>query len=709
MAILAKIREKTIFLILIIGLALFAFVISGVLGKGNSGPSRDNVGSINGDEISREIFSNLVEAQRGRNRNTGSTLQAVNAVWDNVIRTKIYEAQLEKAGIVIGEKNIWDAVVQNPSFQNNPNFKNEAGLFDEAKLKEYLATLRDNQNTKEGKNLWLNWVYSENQIQNSLKQNTYNNLVNAGLNATLKEGEQSYLSNNENTDVEYIFEPYSSIKDTLVSISDKEYLDYMAKHKKEFEVEASRDVEFVNFKVVPSSDDIASVKTEIIELLNDHEVENKITGSKETEKGFKNTTDDLAFVNMFSDTAYDNKLFLEKDFQKNIFDSISKLQKGEIYGPYKDGNYFKLVKMISKEGEESKKPSHLLIAYVGATRASEKVTRTKEEAKTFAESLLKKVNRGNDFVELVKENSDGPTASKGGDLGWVKENVNFVKEFKDFIFSHKKGDVSLVETEFGFHIIKIDDEKIDPGFKLAIVSKKIDPSEKTVNSFFKKAETLFSEITKGQKLEDLAKSNNYNVVKSNNLLELSEKISLLGDQRSIVRWAFENETNVGDAKRFELNNGDYVVVVVKQKNKKGLASLNTVKNKIKPILINQKKAQLIREKLKGNSLEDIAKAINKKTNKSLSVSLSSPVFTTGGRDKNVIGALMYMNEGDFNIIDGQTGVFAIKVLKKHSAQELKVFNIYSNKITKELRNRKIQIYNALKESSEIEDRRATIY
>ena len=133
MAILAQIRSRTIFLIIIIGLALFAFVIGGLF-DGSGGPSRNNIGSINGEDISSESFSKLLESQKN---NKTSSVQAVKNVWNNIVKEKVYKDAIEKAGIVIGEKDIWDSMISNSSIQNDQRFKDESGLFDENKLKEH--------------------------------------------------------------------------------------------------------------------------------------------------------------------------------------------------------------------------------------------------------------------------------------------------------------------------------------------------------------------------------------------------------------------------------------------------------------------------------------------------------------------------------------------------------------------------------------------
>jgi parvulin-like peptidyl-prolyl isomerase len=705
MAILAQIRNRPIYLIMIIGLALFAFVVSGIF-KGNGGPSRSNIGSVNGEEISNEQFSKLLEAQKN---NKVSSIQAVKNVWNNVVREKVYEDALEKAGVVIGEKDIWDAMISNSGIQNDQRFKDESGLFDENKLKEYIATLKDNKDTPQGAQAWAGWVNYENSIKANLAQKTYDDLVKSGLTASLKEGERVYKNDNTSSDIEMVFVPYTTIKDEEVTVNDSEISSYIINHPKEYNVEANNEVAFVKFEVKPSQKDIDNVKSNIEKLINDREEWNDAAGAKEKIEGFINTKDAKEFVRENSDTPFIDKLYLKKGLPNNVFDTLMTKPVGYVYGPYRDGDYFKLAKILSKDGEKSVSSSHILIAYKGATRAKEEVTRTREEAEKLAKEILKTVNKDN-FTDKAKEKSDGPSASKGGELGFYKEG-QLAKEYNDFIFNKdsKIGDIKLVETSFGFHIIKIDDKKTDPGLKLAIVTNKIDPSEETESKIYQNAESFALDLTNGKDITELAKEKNYKVQTANKIEELSENINGLGKQREIVKWTFDESTKIDNVKRFDLENGDYAVVQLKAKNPKGLMPLNEAKLKIAPKLKKEKKATQIHNKISGNTIEEMAKSVNLKVLSAKDMSIANANFKNGGKDVNVASALLYMNENDLKVIDGNNGVFIIKIIKKNQPYEIKNFNTYTNTINNKLKNKTSKVFDALKEGSEIEDNRTLFY
>ena len=186
MAVLSKIRERSLFLIIIIALALFSFVLSGLFDGNLFNKTASNIGEVNGEPISREEFAQQVEIYRNRSAGRTTNFQNINNAWNSLVREKIYQTQLEKSGVIVGEKDVWDAIVQQVSSQNSPQFTNEAGFFDEEKLKEYIATLKDNSEENEnGQAAWLSWINYEKGVKKGLEQNTYNSLIKAGLGSTL--------------------------------------------------------------------------------------------------------------------------------------------------------------------------------------------------------------------------------------------------------------------------------------------------------------------------------------------------------------------------------------------------------------------------------------------------------------------------------------------------------------------------------------------
>ncbi len=713
MAILGKIRERSLFLIIVIALALFSFVIGDVFTRGGMGGNKNSVGEINGENISIEEFAQLVEQQRARTGNRGSQLQSVNAAWDNLVREKVYKIQLEKSGIIVGEKDVWDEIVNQPFVQDNPQFKNDIGLFDEEKFKEYISTLKDAATEDEqGKATWLSWLNYESNIKSNLQIRTYNNLITAGLGATLKDGEHYYFDNNTKLDLEYIHIPYTYIADSLVTVTDDEIKKYVKNNPEDYRTEASRDISFVKFPIVATPQDELAIKTQLEELINDREEYSSAAKTNVKITGFANTDDVVAFFrDNSSDTPLDDKFYTKSKLNQLIADSIFKLKVGEVYGPYKAGEFYKLSKLVEiKQMPDSVKARHILIPFLGARSANPAITQNEEEAKKSADSLLVVLKNDNSKFEDFAKNlsSDTGSGAKGGDLGWFPYE-RMVPEFRDFCFENKVGDINVVKSDFGFHIIEIKGQKnIQPVVNVATFSRKIVASEETENDIFQKAETFASELSKGTDMFELAKKDSLIAQPVISLMAMDENVSTLGEQRQVVSWAFEKSTKEGDIKRFDIEKG-YAVVKLTKKRKKGL-SLGSSKFEIRNILLNEKKVNLIKQKIKGDNLQEIAKAFNKTVNSSKAVSIGSPVLPGVGRSTEIITILTNLEENKtYSGIEAQNGVFIVRIIKKDMPPVLDNYNSYTGTILNSNRAKSVKSFDAIKKLADIEDNRASIY
>jgi len=713
MAILGKIRERSLFLIIVIALALFSFVIGDVFTRGGYGGTKNSVGEINGENITREEFAELVEQQRARTGNRGSQLQSVNAAWENLVREKVYKTQLEKSGIIVGEKDVWDEIINQPFVQNSPQFKNEIGSFDEEKFKEYIATLQDAATEDEqGKAAWLGWLNYERNIKSNLQINTYNNLITAGLGVTLKDGEYYYFDNNTKIDLEYVHIPYSYIADSLVTVTDDEIKNYVKSHPDDYKTEASRDISFVKFDIKATPEDEQAIKTDLEKLMNDREEYSSAAKTNIKLVGFANADNNEEFFREnSSDTPLDTKFYTKSKLNKTIADTIFNLNVGSLYGPYKDGEYFKLSKLVEvKQLPDSVKARHILIPFVGALRVDPSITQTEEEAKQSADSLLLIIRKDKSKFADIAENvsSDKGSGAKGGDLGWFNYD-RMVPQFRDFTFENKVGDIDIIKSDFGFHIIEIEGQKNkQKSLSIATFSRKIEASEETENAIFQKAETFASELSNGKDIEELAKENEFRVQPVIGLKAMDEKVSSLGDQRQIVTWSFEKATKENDIKRFDIDKG-YAIVKLTKKRKKGL-SVGSSKFKIRTILLNEKKGKQIKEKIKGDNLQDIAQVFNKTVNSSKAVTLGSPVLPGVGRSTDIISILTSLDEGKtYTGIEAQNGVFIVKILKKESPKALDNYKSLTNTISNTNRSKSSKAYNAIKKIADIEDNRALMY
>lgn len=704
--ILNKIRQRKIFLILMVGLALFAFVISGIFDQNNT-QMPTAIGEVNGEEIPYSDFRMQVEqTQRNMGANSNiSTNYIVNMLWQQAVQGKILDEQFDKLGIEIGKDQILNAVMQSPGIATDPQFLNSNGVFDPNKFAQFIADLK--RNNPAG---FAQWQFQEEQLAQSAKRQIYLTLIRSGLGATAAEGRDAYHQEADKVDIKYISLPYSGLSDEDFKISDSEIEKYIKEHQKEYTQKNTRNIQFVHLKEEPTAEDKQEIKDRLTALTQPIVRYNSTLQRNDTLSGFAGVSkrDMSNFVRENSDTPFDT-LFVSKDKLPVAFaDDIFNLNIGEIYGPYEDADSFKLTRMLDKTSNAEVRASHILISYKDAVSGVGGATRTKEEAKTLAESILAKVKSGSDFAELARENSDDKSTSDG-DLNFFTRGV-MVKPFNDFVFSNSVGTTGLVETDFGFHIIKITEQK--QGVQVATISKKIEPSEKTKKDIFERISKFEADVNKTPtKFSETAAAQSFSLLPANDLTSDADDIFGLGQNRGIVQWAFNEDTEIGDIRRFDLKDG-VAVVQVTNKKKEGLAKVADVRPAIEPILIKQKKAEKLKEQIKGSTIDEIANATNQNNIRlGEGLTIKSPSIIGAGLEPKVVGVAfgLPLNKVSKPIV-GENGVYVIEVTSKNIAPELPNYSTYTNTLRTLKTNRaSTDLFSALEESAEIKDNRNLFY
>ena len=311
---------------------------------------------------------------------------------------------------------------------------------------------------------------------------------------------------------------------------------------------------------------------------------------------------------------------------------------------------------------------------------------------------------------MASENSDDiSNASNGGDLNFFSRGM-MVPAFNDYVFTHKVGDVGLVETNFGFHIIKLTDQK--EGVQLATIVRKIEASDVTRNEIFNKIAKFELDVTHNPtKFVELANSASLSVLPADNLQVLSEDIPGLGANRTLVRWVFNDETKVGDVQKFDIKEG-FVVAQLTKKIQKGLASVADARSIVAPILIKEKKAKQLSEKMKGKTLDEIANAVGQQNIRlGEGLTIKNPILIGEGREPNVVGVAFALQPNKISKpVEGENGVYIIEVTKKEIAPALPNYSSYTNVLRSMKLNRVGQeLFSALEASADIEDNRKTFY
>ena len=695
MAVLQKIRQRSLLLILVIGFCLLAFIVGDVVNSGGFQSTSKDVGSIDGKDISFEEFrvkvSNLEQSQQGI-----TSTAAANRIWEQEITVALLTSEFEKLGLRVGAKHIMEVLKADQNIGQNPLFQNAAGIFDEAKFKEYFKSNPEQAQFLKDR---------EKDAELNAKFQIYSNLIKAGLYTTESEGKLKYEMESNKANFAYVAGLYSSIKDSDVKVSDEDIVAFMKKNEKKYKADESREIEYVLIEDKASPADEAEVKAKVNGLLSGSVVYNQTTGKNDTLPGFKSATNIVEFVNSNSDVPYDSTYVAKKDLPAVDADKLYNLAPGEIYGPYMFGKYYCISKSLGRKVGVNAKASHILISYEGTQVPNKKEKRTKEQAKARAEEILAQVTANPDsFLMLAFTASDDSSSQQGGDLGFFGPN-QMVKPFNDFVFGSPIGKVGLVETPFGFHIIKVTDKQ--DGVRLATIAQKVEASEATSDKVFTEAtkfemDAIDNDFTKTAAVMKLT------VAMPVTSKAMDENFGPLGNQRNIVRWAFESGTDVGAIKRFEVANVGHVIAKLKKVNKEGLMAVDAVRSYVEPILKNKKKAELIKAKMTGTSLEAIAKTVGAPIQQAVDVTMDNPVLTGGvGQEPKVVGNAFALASGKISApIEGNTGVYVVLTKSKFKAPALTSHAAYVSKLKAQTAGDANRIIPALKENAKIEDNRS---
>ena len=708
MAILGQIRSQSIILIIVIGLALFAFVISGVFdGKGYQ--AQQPVGIINGQDILIEDFRGQVDFLE-RNYNQKGMV-AVNNVWNQRLRSEILNQQFEITGIQSGKDHLQNILKNNPTFNSDQQFLNEAGIFDIDKFKALIIELKTTN-----PEAYENWKNQEKIFESQSNEQIYFNLLRAGINYTQTDGKFEYNLQNDNVDIEYIQIPYSSVEDSLIPYTISDLKKYIDNNKDEFKVDASRNIEYVIFEEKPSFDDENAIKNRLNSFLKESKVYNSVSKLEEVTPSLITAKNIKEFINEYSETSFDSIYLPKGSLPADHANLLFNLNNNQTYGPYLDGDYFKISRMLDKKIGGSVRSSHILLAYKGSQNANPNVTRSKKEARKEANNILRKIRKSPEtFTELAFEFSDGPSKSRGGDIGFVQDG-NMVKPFNDFIFSKRVGSTGLVETDFGFHVIKIVAK--DDLVLLASITEKNVPSDETSDKVFNSATKLEMNLSKEGNLNALADKDDYILKTVNGVQILDNDFPGLKDQRRIVQWLFSETTNISDYKRFDLPKGGYLIAQVTGMVDEGVSNVQDVSYKVLPMVLKSKKANFIISKNDNSlSIEKIAEMNGVDVRKALALNQKNATITGSGLEPLVIGSSFgtSLNQTSDFII-GENGVYKLKVLNrketgfKDDSIDANFVVSYKNQLLNSNRTSAFaRVYESLKENTEVSDNRSIYY
>jgi peptidyl-prolyl cis-trans isomerase D len=712
MATLQKIRNKAgVLVAVVIGLALMAFIMGDLL---NSGPSvfsgnKMEVAEINGTSINYLDYNAKIEQlsdfYRANYQITSLDQETMNNIRDEIWRTTIRENILGKAynslGINISVEELKIMLLGDSINAGGSNILNEephpivrrmftnpeTGEFNRFQMMNYFNAISDEVYKDERKR----WVYLENQIVEEKLSQKYFTLVRKGFLPNSLDAKYFALESGSSIDFNFIYQPFNTISDDQVEASEADIKTYYDKHKSSFEQEEGRSIEYAIFVITPSESD-------------DNLAHEFINQSK---TAFTRSDNPISFVNINSDLPYKDKNYSKNDLPENLQDSIFNAEPGFVTGTYFENDSYKMARLIGfDEVSDSVRARHILISL--------SVQRDDVRAKEIADSLENALKKGSSFFQLARDfSSDESNREIGGDLGWFAEGA-MVKPFSDACFKHNKGDIFVVKTNFGYHIVKLED--VSPRVKkakIAFLERQVTPSDETYQTIYSQAVEFRTNANTIEKFRAECQKNNITPRFANDIEKNTISLPGLENSREIIRWAYENEEN-SVSQIFDLNDR-YIVAALSDVKEKGIAPFDDVKAEIQITVLKNKKldilAKNINEKISGiQNLDDIAEATNTEVIEALKVRFSNPYVNGIGQEPNVVAKAFSMEQGSLSdAVKGANGVFVIEVTNKVPVEEPDIASAeFRLKYGIESRA-SYEGYEALQKAAKIEDNRIKFY
>ena len=703
MAAIGSIRKHYGLLVIIVGVALLAFVL-GDLFKSTSSRTTTNVATVDNKKITYQDYSNLVnmnlenvKAQNGGSLSAEDNYSVHANTLEQMIREIIMKNEYKDLGLVVSGDELYDQFLgENPNQYVVQSFTNPDGSFNRELVETYI---RDFQTLNpEMKSNWLNFEHA---IKEDRLNTKYETLLKKGFYLPSKLAARIYADKNEKTSAEVYAVRYNTIADSTVVVNDADNKAFYESNKNKYQTEATRSIDYIVFDIKPSQADVEYSKNFVNELKND----------------FAQIDNAANFVNANSDLPYDSTWKSRKDvpaeLEAVIFDSNNGT--GFVYGPYENEGYYNIAKIGAMENRsDSLMASHILVGYANALRSE--ATRTKEEAKALADSILNVVTKDNSKLEtLAKSLSDDPSAeTNSGDLGWFTDGM-MVYTFNEFVQDNNVGTIGMVETPFGYHIVKVTGRnEATPKVRLAVVAHEITPSTATYQNVFAEANRFVTENKTAEDFNNAIEAQGLNKRTYPNLRTNTNYITGITNPRQIVRWAFDKETKVGDMSSiFDLDDM-YVVAVLTKSIKEGYTPAEEIADRYQFVIKKEKKGAMLAEKAKAYGTDYQKMIDNLKGEKTTvdNVTFDGRGFGNFGVEDKVIGTVIGMKEGETSEpIIGGNGLYVVKVTKETPAATT---TDYSN-IVREQRSRfnnqilNNSAYSALKDIVKIEDNSILFY
>jgi peptidyl-prolyl cis-trans isomerase D len=691
--------------------------IGNLIGRRGSNVQTEVIGKINGEKILYKDFDAKVkearEAKLKQAKDPNAQIdedQLINQVWSQIVDETLLNQEAKKAGVIVTDDEIRDMMLNNPPESLKRSFMDSSGNFNKQLYLEIVtnpdlvASYAPQNLSKEEKvkavqdfkDLLLNvekYTRQQKLIQDLVSTVTSSISVISPLYA-----QERYENENTTANVNFIYFPKDDIKDQDVQVTEKEVKDYYDKHKQAFRQKPAMRMEYIKFDIVPLPDDTIRAAKKVDKITSELAI-----GKTPQEK------DSIFDVLMSEYNGNLNDYTNIKDVPEYKLNYLQKLNINDIAGPVMlpDGIFFFRLEDKRSGTNEVVKASHILI----------KFGNNKDSAKAKADDILQKAKSGEDFATLAKMYSeDKGSAQQGGDLGWFGKG-QMIKPFEEAAFAATPGTiVGPVESEYGYHIIKVVDKQSEE-IKYSEIQVKPVVSTNTRNRLFRDAYSFQKQVSEGASFDELAKKSNYNPVQTMFFLKGTP---VLGSQY-ISDIAFDND--VGTVLQpIEMKNNQIIVAKITDSRKEGFRPYEDMKEYMKNKVIGIKKLNMLKERADEvyRKVEPLGLLTNANTvDPSLQVKTLVGVQNNGnvqgiGEDYVFTANAASLPINQISLpVRGTLGYYIMQVLSRlapNAQSEKTVLPVFIKNMSQGLSQKEFyQWFGKIRENSKIEDYRSRFY
>ena len=703
MGIMSFLRNRAgIIIVGAIGFAIIAFLVSDAVQMGSSfmNAGQTEVGEVDGEVIDILEFNELVEQssnnfkqQMGQtNLDPQMTAYIIENTWNQSVSKLLLKKEMARLGLQVSKNEMNDLVTgKNPDPQITQNFGDpQTGQLNRVQLNAFLENVKSQPSDSPVSQQWTAFLLN---IRDNKIAQKYNNLIKNSIYVTALEAKEDYIQRNKLVNFSYLNLDYASIPDNQVKPSDQDYSDYYNENKFRFNnpIE-TRNLEYILFDANPSKSDSAEVIAAVQKVAAD----------------FRATTNDSLFVSINSETKLPISYVRKGQLDPALDSLIFKTGAGGFVGPIFSNGVYKMAKVLDvKVGPDSVKASHILI-----NPASEGGI---DKARAKADSIRGLIAGGASFAELAAKFGTDASKDTGGDLGTFGRGA-MVPAFEEAVFNGKAGDLRVISTQFGVHVIKINAQiGASRVAKVALLDKSLSTSSKTQQDAYKKA-TAFLAAAKDEKaFDEESKKLGYAKVVADNIVATQAAIEGLNTAREIVRWAFDADKGDVSNQVFEMEN-KFAVAKLVDVLEKGTLPLDQVKKRIEPLVVKSVKARMLTEKMNkalagSSSIEQVAQKVGKPVSPVQNVVFANPVIPGLSQENKLVGTIFGSQPGKLSkSVEGEYGVYVFVV--NGFSNPAPLTNVFKQKVqvAQNVQQRATgEAFKVLRDKSEIKDNRVKFF